>query len=348
MKESLSYRDAGVDTTEGIRAVSLMKKHLGRTFGPETLSGIGGFGGLYKPDLSGLKAPVLVSGCDGVGTKLRIAAMMDRHDTVGIDLVAMCANDVLCQGARPMFFLDYIAAGRIVAEKIAAIVEGIAEGCVRAGCALIGGETAEMPGFYADDDYDVAGFAVGLVDEDKIVDGSNIAAGDVIIGLPSSGVHSNGFSLVRKIFFEQAGLGADSLIDGLDGPLGEVLLTPTRVYQKPVAAMLPKFTVKGMAHITGGGFYENIPRIIPEGLGVEIDRSAWEPPAVFRIIEEYGAVSKREMFSTFNMGIGFIIILPEEEADEAIGFLGRLDENARITGRVTEGAGVMISGLEEK
>jgi phosphoribosylformylglycinamidine cyclo-ligase len=348
MNNVTTYKDAGVDTKEGERAVSLMKNHVKRTFGPEVLTGIGGFGSLYKPDLDGIKAPVLVAGSDGVGTKLKIAILMDRHDTVGQDLVAMCVNDVLCQGARPLFFLDYIATGQLQAEKVAELVRGVAEGCLLSNCALVGGETAEMPGFYGDGDYDMAGFAVGMVDEDAIIDGSHIAEGDVVVGLPSSGLHSNGYSLARKVFFEQVGLTVTDSVEGLDGLLGEHLLTPTRIYVKPVLALLKRMSVHGMVHITGGGFYENIPRILPEGLGVEIDGNSWDRPPVFGALKRLGRVTEREMFSTFNMGIGFMLILPAAEGGAAIEILNEQGETARIVGHVVSGKGIKINGLEEE
>ncbi|MDR1028617.1 MAG: phosphoribosylformylglycinamidine cyclo-ligase [Clostridiales Family XIII bacterium] len=346
---TLTYKDAGVDTKEGERAVSLMKAHVGRTMNVGVLAGLGGFGGLYKPDLDGVKSPVLVSGTDGVGTKLRIAILMDKHDTVGQDLVAMCVNDVLCQGARPLFFLDYIAAGRVNAEKIARIVKGVADGCVLSGCALIGGETAEMPGFYGADDYDLAGFAVGLADEDEIIDGSRVDEGDLIIGLPSSGIHSNGYSLARKVFFEMAGLTVDDRPDGLDGTLGEALLTPTRIYAKPVTALLSRVRAgkiarpTGMAHITGGGFYENIPRILPKGLGAAIDKGAWARPPIFDVLMRYGRIAERDMFAAFNMGIGFMIVTRRADAENTLAILKEAGEDARVIGSVVSGEGVFIA-----
>jgi phosphoribosylformylglycinamidine cyclo-ligase len=335
----MDYKDAGVDTHEGQRAVALMKAHVKKTFDAGVLGGLGGFGSLYKPDLSGISAPVLVAGSDGVGTKLKIAILMDKHDTVGRDLVAMCVNDVLCQGARPLFFLDYIATGKVSAEKVALLVKGVADGCYDAGCALVGGETAEMPGFYADGDYDMAGFCVGLVDEAKIIDGKSIAAGDVVIGLPSSGFHSNGYSLVRKVFFEKAGLTVDSAVDGLDTTLGEALLTPTRIYVKPVLSLLADgIQPAGMVHITGGGFYENIPRILPDGLGVEIEKGSWERPAVFSVLSALGGVSEQAMFSTFNMGIGLMLVVKEADAAAAVEKLAAAGEAARIIGKVVPAA----------
>ncbi|MDR1068471.1 MAG: phosphoribosylformylglycinamidine cyclo-ligase [Clostridiales Family XIII bacterium] len=344
MSEKITYRDSGVDTKEGERAVSLMKAHVKKTFGPEVLTGLGGFGSLFKPNLAGIKAPVLVAGSDGVGTKLKIAIMMDRHDTIGQDLVAMCVNDVLCQGAKPLFFLDYIATGTVRAERVAELVKGVADGCVLSGCALVGGETAEMPGIYADGDYDMAGFAVGIVDEDAIVDGSGIREGDVLIGLPSSGFHSNGYSLVRKIFFESRGMGVADVVPELGGQtLGEVLLTPTRIYAKEVAAVLGRVRPQAMIHITGGGFYENIPRVIPAGLGVHIDAGSWDVPPVFELIARLGNLEAGDLFSTFNMGVGYIIIVRENEAETAIAALAAAGETgARVIGNITRGSGVAI------
>ncbi|MDR1953034.1 MAG: phosphoribosylformylglycinamidine cyclo-ligase, partial [Clostridiales Family XIII bacterium] len=326
--------------------VSLMKEYVKRTVNDGVLAGIGGFGSLYKPNLDGVKAPVLVAGADGVGTKLKIAILMDKHDTVGQDLVAMCVNDVLCQGARPLFFLDYIATGKVGAEKIAQIVKGVADGCVLGGCALVGGETAEMPGFYGGDDYDMAGFAVGLVDEEEIIDGSRIAAGDVVIGLPSSGIHSNGYSLVRKVFFDLAGLTVNDRADGLDGTLGDHLLTPTRIYAKPIAALLKAARPTGMVHITGGGFYENIPRILPGGLGVKIDKAAWKCPPIFDAIRKYGNVAERDMFAAFNMGIGFMIVARLADADDMLAALKESGEDACVIGSVVPAEGVEISGVQ--
>lgn len=334
-KNKITYKDAGVDTKEGERAVSLMKKHVKRTFNEEVLTGLGGFGSLYKPNLKGVKAPVLVAGSDGVGTKLKIAFMTDKHDTVGQDLVAMCVNDVLCQGARPMFFLDYIATGKVEAEKIADMVKGVSDGCVKGGCALVGGETAEMPDFYSDGEYDMAGFAVGMVDEEDIIDGSSIEDGDVIIGLPSSGIHSNGYSLVRKVFFDKAKLTVDDTPKGLSQTLGKALLEPTRIYTKPVMALLSQIKPKGMIHITGGGFYENIPRIIPKGLGVKVTKNSWDVPDIFKVIQEYGNIEDKDMFSTFNMGIGFMIIVEQGDVDMVTRLLSKEGENPSIIGEVT-------------
>ena len=277
----LTYKDAGVDTKEGERAVSLMKEHVKKTFNENVLTGLGSFGSLFSLDVAGMKQPVLVSGTDGVGTKLKIAFMMDKHDTVGIDCVAMCVNDVLCQGAKPLFFLDYIATGKVRAEKIADIVKGIADGCSQSGSALVGGETAEMPDFYGEGEYDMAGFSVGIVDKERIITGERIAAGDRIIGIPSSGIHSNGYSLVRKVFFEKMKMGVDEHVDELGQTLGEALLTPTKIYANACGAVLPKFDVKGIVHITGGGFFENIPRILPDDTAAVIDTDAWQIPPIF-------------------------------------------------------------------
>ena len=333
---SESYKAAGVDITAGYRAVELMRAHVARTEIPGCLSGIGGFGGLFEMDLTGMQKPVLVSGTDGVGTKLKLAFLMDKHDTVGIDCVAMCVNDIICAGAKPLVFLDYIAVGRNYPEKVASIVAGVAEGCVQAGCALVGGETAEMPGFYPEDEYDLAGFAVGAVDKSKILDMNTIQAGDAIIGLASSGVHSNGFSLVRKVFdLEHADLGAYA--DRLGKPLGEVLLTPTKIYVKPILRLLNKVQVKYISHITGGGFYENIPRAIPDGFDAVIDRQAVEVLPIFRLIQEVGGISERDMFNTFNMGVGMCVIVPREQAAQAVEILRACGEQARVIGEVQAG-----------
>ena len=330
------YRQAGVDINAGYRAVELMKESVARTMIPGVVSGLGGFGGLFMPDLSGMKNPVLVSGTDGVGTKLKLAFQMDRHDTIGIDCVAMCVNDVLCCGAKPLFFLDYVAVGKNVPERVAAIVSGVAEGCVRAGCALIGGETAEMPGFYAEDEYDLAGFCVGIVDQEKIIDNSCIRAGDVLIALPSSGVHSNGFSLVRKALnTENRDLRAP--VAALDGQgLGEALLAPTRIYVKPMLQLMAQVNVKGVSHITGGGFYENIPRSLPGGMGAFIERKALRTPPLFHLIAREGDIPTEEMFSTFNMGVGMSVIVAAPEADRALHLLQQAGEAAYIMGEVRQ------------
>ena len=328
------YSEAGVDINAGYRAVELMRSSVERTRIPGVLSGIGGFGGLFAPDLSGMKRPVLVSGTDGVGTKLKLAFQMGRHDTVGIDCVAMCVNDVLCCGARPLFFLDYIAVGRNVPTRVADIVAGVAEGCVQAGCALIGGETAEMPGFYPEGEYDIAGFCVGLVDEEKLIDTSRVRAGDVLIAMPSSGVHSNGFSLVRKALDTQhRDLHAcPPELGGLS--LGETLLIPTRIYVKPMLKLFEQITVKGVAHITGGGFFENIPRSLPEGFGAFVETAAIRTPPIFGMIAREGEIPNQEMFATFNMGVGLCVTVDKNEADLALRILREADEAAYILGDV--------------
>ena len=329
-----SYAAAGVDITAGYKAVELMKKHIARTMTGGALSGIGGFGGLFELDLTGIKKPVLVSGTDGVGTKLKLAFIMDKHDTVGIDCVAMCVNDIICCGAKPLFFLDYIACGKNYPEKIADIVSGIAEGCVQSGAALIGGETAEMPGFYPEDEYDLAGFSVGVVDKDKILDNSTIKVGDAVIALPSSGVHSNGFSLVRKVFdVENADIKAP--VSDLGGKsLGETLLTPTKIYVKPMLALMDAVKVKAVSHITGGGFYENIPRSIPDGFGVKIEKSVLKILPVFDMLAKAGNIPERDMFNTFNMGVGMSVVVDKNDADRAIGILKANGEDAYVMGEV--------------
>ena len=334
---SASYAAAGVDITAGYRAVELMKQHVARTMTAGMAENIGGFGGLFELDTTGMKHPCLVSGTDGVGTKIRIAQLLDKHDTIGIDCVAMCVNDVICCGAKPLFFLDYIACGKNVPEKIAAIVSGVAEGCVQAGCALVGGETAEHPGIMPTEDYDLAGFTVGAVDREKVIDKKKMAAGDVVLALPSTGVHSNGFSLIRRVFnVERADLHAS--IDALGGRgLGEVLLTPTRIYVKPVLALLEQVEVHGISHITGGGFYENIPRSIPDGLGAKIDMAALRIPAIFDFIAKSGDIPQRDMFNTFNMGVGMSVVVPKEQADTALAVLRENGEDAYIMGEIAAG-----------
>ena len=331
---SESYKNAGVDITAGYKAVELMKKHIART--KTSAEDIGGFGGLFPLDLMGIKNPVLVSGTDGVGTKLKLAFLMDKHDTVGIDCVAMCVNDVICCGAKPLFFLDYIACGKNVPEKIADIVGGIAEGCVQSGSALIGGETAEMPGFYPTHEYDLAGFSVGVVDRDKVIDKNSMKEGDIVIALRSSGVHSNGFSLVRKVFdIENADI--KKPLEELGGKsLGETLLTPTKIYVKPILALLKEITVKGISHITGGGFYENIPRSIPNGLGAKIKKSDVQVLPIFKLIEKVGAVPERDMFNTFNMGVGMSVVVSKEDATRALEILKANGEDAYILGEIVK------------
>ena len=333
---SESYKQAGVDITAGYRAVELMKKHIASTTTSGVVSGIGGFGGLFEPNIKGMSAPVLVSGTDGVGTKLKLAFILDKHDTVGIDCVAMCVNDVICCGAAPLFFLDYIACGKNVPEKIAAIVSGIADGCRQSGAALIGGETAEMPGFYPIDEYDLAGFTVGMVDKSKIIDNSKIKDGDVIIAIPSSGVHSNGFSLVRRVLLKDE-KNAFTHSDALGMTIGESLLTPTKIYVKPILSLLEKVDVKGISHITGGGFYENIPRTIPEGFGASIEEAKVKIPPIFSLIQKEGDIPKRDMFNTFNMGVGMCVVVSPEDADKAVEILNENGEKAYIMGEVKAG-----------
>ncbi|MBR6546145.1 MAG: phosphoribosylformylglycinamidine cyclo-ligase [Clostridia bacterium] len=331
---SESYKAAGVDITAGYRAVELMKKHIARTENEGCVSDIGGFGGLFVPSLAGMREPVLVSGTDGVGTKLKIAFLLDRHDTVGIDCVAMCVNDVICCGAKPLFFLDYIACGKNIPEKIAAIVSGVAEGCVQSGAALIGGETAEMPGFYPIDEYDLAGFAVGIVDKSRVLDKTKTAVGDVVIALPSSGVHSNGFSLVRRVFdVEKSDI--KSPVAELGGKsVGETLLTPTKIYVKPMLSLFDAVTVKGVSHITGGGFYENVPRAIPKGLGAKIEKSAIRVLPIFELLEKTGGIDSRDMFNTFNMGVGMSVTVAKEDADRALEVLRAAGEDPYIIGEI--------------
>ncbi|MBQ8159273.1 MAG: phosphoribosylformylglycinamidine cyclo-ligase [Clostridia bacterium] len=339
---SQSYAASGVDITAGYRAVELMKKHIARTNIPGVVSDIGDFGGLFEMDLGDIRHPVLVSGTDGVGTKLKLAFLLDRHNTVGIDCVAMCVNDVICAGAKPLFFLDYIACGKNVPERIEQIVSGVAEGCVQAGCALIGGETAEMPGFYPEDEYDLAGCTTGVVDKEKILDKTTMQPGDVVITLPSSGVHSNGFSLVRKVFAEELSAGKDALLrplDALEGrSLGETLLTPTVIYVKPVLALLERVHVRSISHITGGGFYENIPRSIPNGLCAKIEKAALRILPIFRLIGEKGQIPERDMFNTYNMGTGMTVIVPKTEADTALQVLKSQGIDARMIGEIEQNA----------
>lgn len=334
--KSESYAKAGVDITAGYKAVELMKKHVARTMLSGKADDIGGFGGLFPLDLTGYKRPVLVSGTDGVGTKLKIAFLMDKHNTVGIDCVAMCVNDVICCGAKPLFFLDYIACGKNYPEKIASIVEGVAEGCVMSGSELIGGETAEMPGFYPIDEYDLAGFSVGIVDRDKVIDKNSMKEGDVMIALPSSGVHSNGFSLVRKVFdVENCDLKTPR--EELGGKsLGETLLTPTRIYVKPMLALFDAVKVKGVSHITGGGFYENMPRSIPDGLGVKINKKDVKVLPIFSLIQKTGGIDERDMFNTFNMGVGMSVVVAKEDVDKALTVLSENGENAYVIGKIVK------------
>lgn len=341
---SESYKAAGVDITAGYRAVELMKQHIARTITAGAASDIGGFGGLFELDITGMERPVLVSGTDGVGTKLKLAFIMDKHDTIGIDCVAMCVNDIICCGAKPLFFLDYIACGKNVPERIAEIVKGVAEGCVQSGAALIGGETAEMPGFYGIDEYDLAGFSVGVVDKKKVFDNSSVKEGDVIIGLPSSGVHSNGFSLVRKIFdIENRDIKQPvAELGGLS--LGDALLTPTKIYVKPVLALAEQVNIKAVSHITGGGFYENIPRSIPKGLSAKIDKQALRILPIFDLIAKEGNIPERDMFNTFNMGVGMSIVVSADDAEKAVEILKAAGEDAYVIGEVVKSdEGVIIA-----
>ncbi|MBE3585704.1 phosphoribosylformylglycinamidine cyclo-ligase [Desulfofundulus thermocisternus] len=336
-KQGLTYAEAGVDIAAGNRAVELMKESVRSTFRPEVLAEIGGFGGLFALDTTRYRHPVLVSGADGVGTKLKIAMLMDRHDTIGIDAVAMCVNDILVQGAEPLFFLDYLAVGRLVPEKVAAIVSGVAEGCRQAGCALIGGETAEMPGFYAPGEYDLAGFAVGVVERERIIDGSSIRPGDRLIGLPSSGLHSNGYSLARRVLLEVAGYGVETYHEDLGRTVGEEMLEPTRIYVRTVLPLLEQFDIRGMAHITGGGLTENIPRILPRGTAAVVERRSWPVPPVFSLIQSIGRVAEEEMLRTFNMGLGLVMVVPEEQAGAVLEYLWQRGEKAYLVGEIAGG-----------
>lgn len=335
--ESESYKAAGVDITAGYKAVELMRAHVARTLTGGVLDGIGGFGGLFELDMSGLTRPVLVSGTDGVGTKLKLAFLLDKHDTVGIDCVAMCVNDVVCCGAKPLFFLDYIACGKNLPERVAAIVSGVAEGCVQSGAALVGGETAEMPGFYPENEYDLAGFTVGVVDKAKILDKSAMEPGDALIALPSSGVHSNGFSLIRKVFRLEDGR-ADRYEEALGAPLGEALLTPTRIYVKPVLALCDAVRVRAVSHITGGGFYENIPRSLKPGLCASVEKKALRTPPVFDLIAKVGGIPERDMYNTYNMGVGMCVTVAKADADKALAVLAQNGApDAYLMGEVIEG-----------
>ena len=325
----LTYKDSGVDKEKGYEEVQIIKEIVKKTHGKEVLTGIGGFAGLFKPEISDMKEPVLVSGTDGVGTKIKLAMELDKHDTVGIDLVAMCVNDVLCQGAKPLFFLDYIATGSLKPAKMADLVRGVAEGCSQSECALIGGETAEMPGLYKENDYDLAGFAVGIVDRDKIIDGSGIKEGDVAISLSSSGVHSNGFSLVRAAL-DMANVKLSDKFE--DTTVGERLLVPTRIYEKEISALLKEVEIKGIAHITGGGLYENVPRMLPENIGIEFDIKESEIDSVFKAIQKWGNVETKEMFSTFNMGIGMVVVVDAKDVDKSIEILQKIDPKAKQCG----------------
>lgn len=342
-----TYKQAGVDIAAGNEAVERMKKHVKTTFRPEVMTDLGGFGALFKLNKDQYEEPVLVSGTDGVGTKLKLAFAMDQHDTIGIDAVAMCVNDIVVQGAEPLFFLDYLACDKVIPSKIESIVKGIADGCNQAGCSLIGGETAEMPGMYSEGEYDIAGFTVGIVDKSKMINGSNIVAGDTVIGLASSGVHSNGFSLVRKLLLEDAGYSLQQELPELGGRLGDVLLAPTKIYVKPLLGLLKEIEVKGMAHITGGGFIENIPRMLPDGVNVDIEYGAWPILPIFKLMQEKGDISNKDMFTTFNMGIGMVLVVKEQDADGALQFLRSAGEEAYVIGRVTEGERIVtFTGAE--
>ncbi|MEH7451775.1 phosphoribosylformylglycinamidine cyclo-ligase [Gottfriedia acidiceleris] len=339
-----AYKQAGVDIEAGYEAVNRMKKHVQKTMRQEVLGGLGGFGGMFDLSKFNLKEPVLVSGTDGVGTKLKLAFQMDRHDTIGIDAVAMCVNDIVVQGAEPLFFLDYLAVGKAVPERIEQIVKGVSDGCVQAGCSLVGGETAEMPGMYPEDEYDIAGFAVGIVDKPKLVTGQSIKEGDILLGISSNGIHSNGYSLVRKVLLEKGGLTLDQHIDKLGHTLGEELIRPTKIYVKPILNVLKKFEVKGMAHITGGGFIENIPRMLPEGIGAEIDYGSWPIQPIFDVLEEIGELKREEMFNIFNMGIGMVLAVSEENLHDTIKLLEEDGEKVFIIGRTKAGEGVTFGG----
>ncbi|MBX4150810.1 phosphoribosylformylglycinamidine cyclo-ligase [Paenibacillus sp. FSL W7-1279] len=342
-----TYKQAGVDIAAGNEAVERMKKHVKTTFRPEVMTDLGGFGALFKLNKDQYEEPVLVSGTDGVGTKLKLAFAMDQHDTIGIDAVAMCVNDIVVQGAEPLFFLDYLACDKVIPSKIESIVKGIADGCNQAGCSLIGGETAEMPGMYSEGEYDIAGFTVGIVDKSKMINGSNIAAGDAVIGLASSGVHSNGFSLVRKLLLEDAGYSLQQELPELGGRLGDVLLAPTKIYVKPLLGLLKEIEVKGMAHITGGGFIENIPRMLPDGVNVDIEYGSWPILPIFKLMQEKGSISNKDMFTTFNMGIGMVLVVKEQDADGVLQYLRSAGEEAYVIGRVTEGERIVtFTGAE--
>lgn len=335
MSEKLTYKDSGVDIDAGNQFVENIKKSVRSTYIPGVLGDLGGFGGLFE--LAKYKNPVLISGTDGVGTKLKVAFMMDKHDTIGIDAVAMCVNDIVVLGAKPLFFLDYLATGKLDPKVSPDIVEGIAEGCRQSGCALIGGETAEMPGFYHIGEYDIAGFAVGVVEKDEIINGSDIKEGDVVLGIPSSGIHSNGYSLVRKLFFEKLGWGVDTYVEELGKKLGEELITPTKIYVKTVLSLKEKVNIKGIVHITGGGFIENIPRVLPENVDVIVDKNSYEVPAIFKLMQKHGKIDDFEMYKTFNMGIGLVLVVSAEEKDTAVEYLESLGEKVYVIGKVEQG-----------
>ncbi|HHZ00129.1 MAG TPA: phosphoribosylformylglycinamidine cyclo-ligase [Sedimentibacter sp.] len=339
MEERLTYKDSGVDVESGYETVRLIKDYVEKTKIRGVLSGIGGFGGMFEIFKDEYEEPVLVSGTDGVGTKLMVAFMADKHDTVGEDAVAMCVNDVICQGAKPLFFLDYIATGRLEPQKAASIVKGVAEGCLKAGCALIGGETAEMPGLYGPGEYDIAGFCVGIIDKKKIIDGSRIKEGDILIGIPSSGLHSNGYSLVRKVFFSHKNYDVNQYVEVLGRTLGEELLTPTRIYTKLISDLISKFEIKGISNITGGGFYENIPRMFPEGITADIDTANIEVLPIFKLLQKEGNIDIDEMYGTFNMGIGMVLAVGKDIADDLLAYLKSVGENPVIIGRTLKREG---------
>lgn len=346
---SKAYEQAGVNIEAGYEAVKRMKSHVERTARKGILGSFGGFGGMFDLSELNLKEPVLISGTDGVGTKLKLAFMVDKHDTIGVDCVAMCVNDIVAQGAEPLYFLDYVALGKAEPAKIEQIVKGVADGCVQAGAALIGGETAEMPGLYEEDEYDLAGFAVGATEKANIVTGEKIAEGDVLVGLASSGVHSNGYSLVRKIVFADNGYAVDTVVEGYEdlGPIGEALLVPTKIYAKPVLAILKEVNVHGMAHVTGGGFYENLPRMMPEGLATDIDLGTWPVLRIFEFLKEKGQLEDKDLYNVFNMGIGYVIAVSEEEADKVVAVAEANGEKAYKIGRVVKGEGVLFNGSHD-
>lgn len=337
-----SYKQAGVNIEAGYEAVSRMKKHVNKTIRPGVMGGLGGFGGMFDLSVLNLKNPVLVSGTDGVGTKLMLAFMLDKHDTIGVDAVAMCVNDIVVQGAEPIYFLDYIACGKAEPAKIEAIVKGIADGCEQAGCALVGGETAEMPGMYSEEEYDLAGFAVGACEKERVITGENIKAGDVLIGLASSGIHSNGYSLVRKLFFEKANMSLFDYVDELGCTLGEELIKPTKIYVKSVLSALQKFEIKGLSHITGGGFIENIPRMLPEGLGIELEETNWEVPPVFKLMEKIGDLQRKEMYNIFNMGTGMVLAVDSDAEQDVLKHFQAIGEKAYTIGKVTDDGEINI------
>lgn len=346
---SKAYEQAGVNIEAGYEAVKRMKSHVERTNRLGVMGAFGGFGGMFDLSSLNLKEPVLISGTDGVGTKLKLAFMVDKHDTIGVDCVAMCVNDIVAQGAEPLYFLDYVAVGKAEPAKIEQIVKGVADGCVQSGAALIGGETAEMPGLYGEDEYDLAGFAVGATEKSKVITGEKIAEGDVLVGLSSSGVHSNGYSLVRKIVFADNGYAVDKVVEGYEdlGPIGEALLTPTKLYAKPVLAMLNEVDIHGMAHVTGGGFYENLPRMMPEGLATEVDLGSWPVLRIFEFLKDKGSLADKDLYNVFNMGIGFVIAVSAEEADKVIEIAEANGEKAYKIGRVVKGEGVVFNGSHD-